>query len=415
VQSIIFLKLYILFCRLDHVLGTVGSSIGLKSVYDDDFIDRLNHYYTVIILIIFTVIISTNQYVGDPITCWCPADFTENRVDYTNFVCWVSNTYYIPMQHQIPTQIDHRTDKELTYYQWVPLILLTMALLFKIPRMAFKVFSASSGISLDRLAGLAKETQYAKPQDRHDRLTYIVKYLDQWLSGVSEYRAGMCVRIRQKLGEACCFICGRHSGNYLVTAIIFVKILYFGNCVAQLFLLNTFLGTNYNVYGFEVMQSLAMGEDWTTSPRFPRITLCDFEIRQMTNVQRWTVQCVLPINLFNEKIFIFLWFWIVLIAALSAFSVVVTIYATIFPQHRRSYMRKYLRLSDLYKKTDIDRKILRKFVESYLKQDGVYVLRAVSNNANDVIATELVKLLFEHFRQNQISKSTHNMDDNSNV
>lgn len=395
-------------------MGTVGHSIGLKSVYDDDFIDRLNHYYTVIILIIFTVIISTNQYVGDPITCWCPADFTENRVDYTNFVCWVSNTYYIPMQHQIPTEIEKRQQRELTYYQWVPMILLTMALLFKIPRMVFKVFSASSGISLDRLAQLAKETQYANPEDRDKKLSYIAKYLDQWIGGVREFRAGMCVQIRQKMGEICCFLCGRHYGNYLVTAVIVVKMLYFGNCVGQMFLLNAFLGTSYNVYGIEVISSLINGEDWTYSPRFPRVTLCDFEIRQMTNLQRWTVQCVLPINLFNEKIFIFFWFWCTLLAALSAFSLLVNIYATVFPQHRRSYLRKYLRLNDMYSKTPYDRKIFKKFVEQYLKHDGVYVLRSVSANANDVIAAELIKILFTEYKKKHQGKKNE-IDDTSNV
>ena len=43
-------------------------------------------------------------------------------------------------------------------------------------------------------------------------------------------------------------------GNYLVFVLLFVKSVYFLNVVGQLFLLNYFLGTKYNLYGIEVLQ-----------------------------------------------------------------------------------------------------------------------------------------------------------------
>ena len=61
--------------RLDSLLGSFATYARLKGRYDDDWIDRLNHLYTTIIFIIFTIIVSTKQYVGEPIHCWCPAEF----------------------------------------------------------------------------------------------------------------------------------------------------------------------------------------------------------------------------------------------------------------------------------------------------------------------------------------------------
>jgi hypothetical protein len=37
---------------------------------DDVFIDRLNHKYTVTMILIFAVIVTTTQYFGKPISCW---------------------------------------------------------------------------------------------------------------------------------------------------------------------------------------------------------------------------------------------------------------------------------------------------------------------------------------------------------
>lgn len=92
---------------MDSIIGSVGRVANVKVRNDDDLIDRLNHFYTTGILIIFTVVVSARQYVGDPIRCWCPAEFPGTHVDYTNNICWISNTYYIPLD-EVNSMLKHR-------------------------------------------------------------------------------------------------------------------------------------------------------------------------------------------------------------------------------------------------------------------------------------------------------------------
>ena len=67
---------------------------------------------------------------GDSIICWSPNNFNSQWVAYSDAFCWVSNTFYAPLNtHHDPTldRYDAAVKKykhfELQYYQWVPLIL----------------------------------------------------------------------------------------------------------------------------------------------------------------------------------------------------------------------------------------------------------------------------------------------------
>jgi hypothetical protein len=47
---------------------------------DDDSYDRLSRRFSVVLLMLFTVVVSTKQYVGDPIACFAPAQFTGKYI-----------------------------------------------------------------------------------------------------------------------------------------------------------------------------------------------------------------------------------------------------------------------------------------------------------------------------------------------
>lgn len=48
-----------------------------------------------------------------------------------------------------------------------------------------------------------------------------------------------------------------------------------------------------------------------------------------------------------------------------------------------------------------DKKYFKKFVNNYLKEDGVLALRILSRNSQDLIVSEVIAKLFESFKENQ--------------
>ena len=51
--------------------------------------------YTATLLIVFAILLTSKQYYGEPIDCWCPAHFTDSHVSFTNAVCWASTFLHL--------------------------------------------------------------------------------------------------------------------------------------------------------------------------------------------------------------------------------------------------------------------------------------------------------------------------------
>ena len=79
---------------------------------------------------------------------------------------------------------------------------------------------------------------------------------------------------------------------------------------------------NNNCPLFQVFKRLSNGETWMTSGMFPRVTFCDVPIRAVGQPYTRTIQCVLPVNMINEKLFVFLWFWILICLFMAMVSLI---------------------------------------------------------------------------------------------
>ena len=321
----------------------------------EDLADRLNHFWTFGLLLLLACIISWKQGYNKAINCWAPAEFTDSMVRYMEETCW--NSYFIvyprdeekaeeeimemfnvsfkkyfalehfsfPRVHSEPVEITDSLKQKMsttrTLYQWLPIILCFQALLFKLPNLLMYIFHGYSGLSFDKISGLTFGYKNLNLQERDILGRRIARYLINW-----------------------CGQCGTWLPWRLLSVLwLLVKILYCVNIITQMSLIDSLLKTtdipidNSTSYGDVISQNLNENNAtlWKMSPAFPRAVLCDLSIRQFANIHRYTVQCNLTANYFNEYVYMFIWMWLLFVAVVTCLSLVTWILKTIIPIFRK--------------------------------------------------------------------------------
>ncbi|KRZ79807.1 Innexin unc-9 [Trichinella papuae] len=361
----------------------------------DDFVDRMNYYYSTLILLFLAILVSAKQYVGQPIQCWVPAQFRGGWEQYAENYCFVQNTYFLPFSKDVPRETAEREYRKIGYYQWVPIVLAIQALLFYLPNMIWNFCNWKSGIYVKPILQLARDAAFIDIQKRETFIQLLSRYLKRCISHHEEMR-----RHPRKL---LCFKMCRISGSYLTYLYLFIKLLYVINVVLQFYLMNHFLGTNYQFWGLEILLDIAREREWSDSGHFPRVTLCDFDVRTMGNIHTHTVQCVLMINMFNEKIYIFLWFWMFILAICTVMNFIYWLIVSFMISQQETMIENYLSLTAEFENQPVERRHVQRFVRHVLKSDGILLLRFIGSHAGDMIMTELVSRLFQDFLEDRKS------------
>ena len=161
------------------------------------------------------------------------------------------------------------------------MILICQASLFYAPALIWRFAVARSGINVKTIVHSALSYHRNNSVDSNEKtIRFIVMVIDSYLNTRPPEDHNCWQRIKHGLAKRFLVICGRIYGNYLTFFYLLVKIMYLGNCAGQLFLLGIILGTDYHMYGIRVASSLILAQDFQASKRFPRVTLCDFEVRE---------------------------------------------------------------------------------------------------------------------------------------
>ncbi len=334
-------------------------------------------------------------------------------------MCWVSNTFYASMDEHLTKDHPDRKSRVLKYYQWVPFILLFQAFLFYIPRLMWRALSTKSGLNIANLVQAARSYQSSeKFHDRDKIMLYMIKSIDQYSYTRRKRKGGISKKCDCDIQQLCftdasCCCCagsssgqmggsggqsGAIGGTYLVVLYFLIKILYLSNSIGQLFLLNILLGhKNFHLYGVEIVQNILAGKDASDSIYFPRVTMCDFKVRDVAQVHTYTVQCVLPINLFNEKVFMLVWFWLAFVSFVNFYDLIAWVLRCFFSNVRYQYIKYRIEL--MRQESHLRKFICKDFVFRYLQQDGCMVLRLVAMNSSDLVCSELINELWRKYTE----------------
>ncbi|CAD6193850.1 unnamed protein product [Caenorhabditis auriculariae] len=379
------------------VLAAVLSMLRYVGGSDDrDFVDRLHSYFTCNILIGLAVLVSFKQFGGKPVECLVPDMFSSSWEQYAENYCWASDTYYVPIGEAVAGLGDaERRQRKISYYQWVPFFLLMEAACFRLPSLLWRYLSGHSGIKIHEIVKLSSDPNNIKPDIKRANIRSLTVHLQ---GALRFHRRLQKKQIRpHKIFWAFNL---PYSAFFVTSMYLCTKFFYLANVCTQLLLMNKFLETDkYEWYGFGALVDLLNGTTWLQSGVFPRVSLCDFDVRVMGNVQEHTIQCVLIINIFNEKIFILLWFWYLALVFFTFGSFMYWMSVSIFGSLSRRFIIRHLEMSEISFDSTEEGAVekVRKFIDNYLKSDGVFVIRMMTLQSGVIFGTDLVQELWKNF------------------
>ncbi|RWS20126.1 innexin inx2-like protein, partial [Leptotrombidium deliense] len=310
------------------------SFIKVQSVTIDGNVCKMHYRLTVMILLGLSVLVTITQHFGDPIKCQevqkkdnLPMAFLEKwcllESKYTLKTGWnlrVGTDVIYPgvinsaaSKNRENENIDSDDFIYHNYYLWVPFVLFILSCTFYIPRLIWK--TNEGGTMKAMVTGLKSPTI---PEDlRQNGLNAIVTAL------------------KRNTG----------NNNTLFMTCLLCESFYLVNVILQMYFMNQFLRGSFLSYGWKALTFTDWSHEISDDPfrqTFPTLTACKFSYygpsRDITQIN--TI-CLLPINILNQKLFLFLWIWYLILFILTSLSLIFRILTVKIPFFRKCLITRH--------------------------------------------------------------------------
>jgi len=351
---------------LGAVTKATSSFLELKSVSIDNWGFKLFYKFTTTILVFCSILASARQFFGEPIQCdaGSAAEGIEN--DVLNSYCWMYSTWNVPPQYKgacsagedyggitVEEWNKHRTSIVYnSYYQWVPLYLIFLAVIFYLPRLCWMMMEGG----LMEFFGKGTTTRFI--EDQEEKKETLVNFF--------------CKNIHNKYNI---YFFGFISMEVLNELIVLI----------QFAMTHTFLHYRFMGYGIDVLKYYRMPEEEQMEHKnpmcntFPRIASCDYwrwgPGGQQENVN---AVCVLTLNMIHDKAFLILWWWFFFLAIMGLIRLIYRLCQILSPELRFQLIN--MRMNRYFKKST---KIVK--IEHFVSQCKLgdwFVLYQLSKNIN---------------------------------
>jgi len=277
-------------------------------------------------------LLTAAEFFGAPINCITSLP----NANVINTYCWIQSTftiqdYYLRERGSSVAEPGVGTpnfdDEDIeskwkfhNYYQWVVFFLFFQAVLCYLPKFIWN--NAEGGLMATIASGL--NPGLFREEDITGKKKVITDYI---ISHIKMH-------------------------NTYVFKYWFCELLCFVNIVGQLFLIDSFLGGEFLTYGPRVLQYSEMDQAERVDPMiyvFPRMTKCTFhKFGSSGTIERHDAFCLLPLNILNEKIFITIWFWFVILAVILGVLVLYRVALFTLPGLRPLALHKHNRAVKLH-------------------------------------------------------------------
>jgi len=312
---------------MDGIVGPIKTYIRKRDpAIIDNFAFKLHYRVSFVVLLVCMLLVTAKQYIGDPISCI--ADGVPGGT--LDLYCWIHSTFSVPSRWgQISDEYSEgaphlagRTNphpgvapldpgEEVVYhkyYQWVVFVLFLQAAMFYIPRVLWKHWEG--GLMKMLVGDLTDPLMLINKEDRSKRVLFIKKYFQE----STKSHAGYAVKF---------FLC---------------EALALVNVVGQIYFTDKFLGNEFTTYGWDVLSVTAGNPEDRADPMnivFPKVTKCTFhKYGPSGTITKHDGLCILALNIINEKIYVFLWFWFVSVAMMSALALLYRVVIFLVPSLR---------------------------------------------------------------------------------